>query len=50
MTLQRAQKTVSPFSEIRQSERERLWMVVASSTLAATGFVIAGVIVALGAI
>lgn len=49
MTLHRAENT-SPFSEIRQLERDRTLMVVATSTLAATGFIIAGAFVALGLI
>ncbi|RKR74810.1 hypothetical protein [Frondihabitans australicus] len=48
MTLHRAENASSPFSEIRQLERDRTLMVIAASTLAATGFVIAGVFVALG--
>ncbi|RKR74822.1 hypothetical protein C8E83_1953 [Frondihabitans australicus] len=38
----------SPFSEIRHIELERTLMVIATSTVAATGFLIAGALVAMG--
>lgn len=49
MTLHRAENP-SPFSEIRQLERGRTLMVIATSTLAATGFIIAAALFALGLI
>lgn len=38
----------SPFSEIRQIERDRVLVVVASVTVAATSCLIGGALVALG--
>jgi hypothetical protein len=49
MSLHRATDQ-SPFSEVRQLERQRTLMVIASSAVAATGFIFAGAFAALGAL
>ena len=50
MSVLRAEKATdrSPFTEIRQSEREKTLAIVAVSTLSATSCLIAAVMVTLG--
>jgi hypothetical protein len=48
MSLHSAENAASPFSEIRQIERDHTLMIIAAATLSASAFVIIGALVAVG--
>jgi hypothetical protein len=50
MSIQRAENTASPFSEIREISFDRTWFVIATATVSATTCLIAAALLALGAL